>query len=130
RRDLLEAEGRAAPAGPRDADVLRFVACGTPLPDHEVRIVDQQGREVGERVQGRLLFRGPSKTSGYYRNPEATAAVVTEGGWMDSGDLAYSAGGELYITGRTKDIIIKSGRNIIPQEVEAADGAVTRDGRG
>src|SRR5437870_1966779 len=130
RRDLFEAERRAAPAGPDDADVLQFVASGTPLPDHEVRIVDEQGREAGERVRGRLLFRGPSKTSGYYRNPEATAAVVTEDGWMDSGDLAYSAGGELYITGRTKDIIIKSGRNIIPQEVEAAAADVPGVRRG
>src|SRR5439155_4909205 len=70
------------------------------------------------------------QTAGYYRNPEATAAVVTEGGWMDSGDLAYSAGCELYITGRTKDIIIKSGRNIIPQEVEAAAADVPGVRRG
>ncbi|PYV25852.1 MAG: acyl-phosphate glycerol 3-phosphate acyltransferase [Acidobacteria bacterium] len=130
RRDLFEAERRAAPAAPGETDVLRFVASGTPLPDHEVRIVDEQGREVAERAQGRLLFRGPSKTSGYYRDPEATAAVVTEDGWMDSGDLAYSAGGELYITGRVKDIIIKSGRNIIPQEVEAAAADVPGVRRG
>src|SRR3989441_5862025 len=62
RRDLFEAERRAAPAGPGSTGVLRFVASGTPLPNHEVRIVDDQGREAGERTEGRLLFRGPSQT--------------------------------------------------------------------
>ena len=130
RRDRFEAEGKAVPAGGGQADALRFVANGTPLPGHEIRIVDDRGQELGERVQGRLLFRGASQTSGYYRNPEATAAVMTEDGWMDSGDLAYRAGGELYITGRVKDIIIKSGRNLKPQEVEAAAAEVAGVRRG
>ncbi len=133
RRDLFEKEGKAVPAiaaGPADSSVLRFVANGKPLPGHEVQILDNQGREVGERVQGRLFFRGPSKTSGYYRNPEATAAAVAEDDWMDSGDLAYWADGELFITGRSKDWIIKAGRNIIPQEVEAATAEVPGVRRG
>ncbi|MBI3697593.1 MAG: AMP-binding protein, partial [Acidobacteria bacterium] len=103
---------------------------GSPMPFHEVRIVDAENRDVGERVQGRLLFRGLSMTAGYYRNPQATAAAITPDGWMDSGDLAYWAGGELYITGRVKDCIIKSGRNIIPQEVEAAASEVPGVRRG
>jgi hypothetical protein len=69
-------------------------------------------------------------TPGYYRNPEATEATVTQDGWMDSGDLAYWAGGELYITGRTKDLIIKAGRNVMPQEVEAAAAEVPGVRRG
>ncbi len=124
RRGVFESEGRAVPAGSSDGNVLRFVANGGPLPGHEVRLVDEQGRVLGERAQGRLFFRGLSKTAGYYRNPEATAAAVTDDGWMDSGDLAYWADGELFITGRVKDCIIKSGRNIIPQEVEAAASEV------
>jgi fatty-acyl-CoA synthase len=120
RRDIFEAEGRAVPAGPNDRNVLRFVANGRPMPGHEVILLDDEGREVGERVQGRLLFRGLSRTPGYYRNPKATSASITSDGWMDSGDLAYWADGELYVTGRLKDCIIKSGRNIIPQEIEAA----------
>jgi acyl carrier protein len=131
RRDAFEAEGRAVPAGSLSgSEVLRFVASGRPLPDHEVRIEDDQGRELGERVQGRLFFRGPSRTPGYYRNPEATAVAVTQDGWMDSGDLAYWADHELFITGRSKDCIIKSGRNIIPQEVEAAAAEVPGVRRG
>ncbi|MGH9351678.1 MAG: hypothetical protein ACRD2G_05900, partial [Terriglobia bacterium] len=62
--------------------------------------------------------------AGYYRNPKASSAVITADGWMDSGDLGYWAGGELYVTGRLKDCIIKSGRNIIPQEIEAAAAEV------
>jgi fatty-acyl-CoA synthase len=120
RRDIFEAEGKAVPAGPDESNVLRFVANGRPMPRHEVKLMDEDGRELGERVQGRLFFRGPSTTSGYYRNPKATAASVTSDGWMDSGDLAYWANAELYVTGRLKDCIIKSGRNIIPQEIEAA----------
>ena len=127
RRHLFETEGRALPALGSDAAdprVLRFVANGVPLPGHEVRIADDQGREAGERVQGRVLFRGLSRAAGYYGNPEATKAVIDEDGWMDSGDLGYWANGELFVTGRRKDCIIKSGRNILPQEVETAAAEV------
>jgi acyl carrier protein len=124
RREPFEAEGRAVPARPDETNVLRFVANGRPMPGHEVKLVDDQGRDAGERVQGRLFFRGLSRTSGYYRNLVASAAVITEDGWMDSGDLAYWANGEVHLTGRQKDLIIKSGRNIIPQEVEAAAAEV------
>jgi len=124
RRDLFEREGRAVAieAGEQLAasKVLRYVANGRAMPQHEIKLVDDDGREVAERTMGRVLFRGLSQTSGYFRNPEATAAVTTEDGWMDSGDLGYCAGGELYITGRVKDLIIKGGHNITPQEVEAA----------
>jgi fatty-acyl-CoA synthase len=130
RRDVFESEGRAVPAAPDEKNVLRFVANGRPLPKHEIKVIDEEGRELGERIQGRVLFRGPSKTSGYFRNPKATAAVTTEDGWMDSGDLGYWANGEIHITGRAKDLIIKSGRNIVPQEVEMAAAEVPEVRRG
>ncbi len=130
RRDLFETEGRAVPAEPDDTNVVRFVANGRPMPGHEIKIVDEQGNEVGERVQGRVFFRGLSRTPGYFRNPKATAAITTEDGWMDSGDLAYWADGEIFVTGRVKDLIIKSGRNIVPQEVEAAAAEVPGVRRG
>ena len=79
---------------------------------------------------GRLVFRGPSMTPGYFRQPEATAAITLPGGWFDSGDLAYLAGGEIHIAGRRKDLIIKGGRNVIPQEVEEAAGGVDGVRRG
>ncbi|HEY7395038.1 MAG TPA: AMP-binding protein, partial [Gemmatimonadaceae bacterium] len=122
-RQPFEREGRAITASSRES-LLTFVSVGTPLPRHEVRIVDDARRDVPERVVGRLLFRGPSCTSGYYRNPEATKRLILADGWLDSGDLAYFANGELFITGRMKDLIIKGGRNLVPQEIEEVAGSV------
>ncbi len=85
-----------------------------------MRIVDAAGKEVPERTLGRLVFKGPSMTAGYYRKPEATAALTVPGGFLDSGDLAYRAHGEHFIAGRKKDLIIKAGRNLVPQEIEEA----------
>jgi 1-acyl-sn-glycerol-3-phosphate acyltransferase len=105
------------------------VSCGRPLPGHEVRIVDAEGREAGERVEGRIEFRGPSVTAGYFRKPALTRAVVHDG-WMDSGDLGYRADGELFVTGRVKDLIKKAGRNLYPQEIEDIVGEVPGIRRG
>jgi len=118
-RETFQKTGEALPA----AEGLRFVSCGFPVPDHEVRIVDGSGKELGERREGRLEIKGPSATSGYYRNPEATERLIRNG-WLDSGDRAYIAGGEVYITGRVKDIIIRAGRNLYPHELEEAVGEI------
>lgn len=124
-RDALEREGRAVPAGRKDSRSLEIVSCGPPLPGFEVRLVDPgTGAAVGsERTVGQLLFRGPSAAAGYHRNPGATAALVRDG-WLDSGDLAYLSAGEVFITGRSKDLIIRGGRNIAPQELEEVAGDV------
>jgi len=126
-RAALESNGRAIPAKPNDAAPLEFVGAGKPMPGVEVRIVDKEKNEraLGERSEGQLQFRGASATSGYYRNPAATRELIHEGGWLDSGDLAYWADGEIYITGRAKDVIIKAGRNIYPHEVEEIAGRVS-----
>jgi 1-acyl-sn-glycerol-3-phosphate acyltransferase len=129
-RDGFASAGRARPAPEGDARALRFVSAGRALPGHELEVVDEQGRPVGERVVGRLVFRGPSATEGYYGKPEATAAIRVPGGWLDSGDLAYQADGELYVTGRRKDLIIVGGRNLAPQEVEEAAASVPGVRRG
>jgi fatty-acyl-CoA synthase len=125
-RAALASEGHAIPAKPDDPAPLEFVGAGRPMPGVEVRIVDKEKneRELGERAEGQLQFRGPSATSGYYRNPAATRELIHDGGWLDSGDLAYWADGEIYITGRAKDVIIKAGRNIYPHEVEEIAGRV------
>jgi 1-acyl-sn-glycerol-3-phosphate acyltransferase len=122
-RERLTRDGVAEPAPPDAPNALELVGCGYPLPGHEVRIVDAGGRELPERHEGRLEFRGPSATSGYFNNPGATGALIRDG-WLASGDLAYTAGGEVFITGRTKDIIIRAGRHLHPQEVEEAIAAV------
>ena len=126
-RAALESNGRAIPAKPEDKAPLEFVGAGKPMPGVEVRIVDKEKSEraLGERAEGQLQFRGASATSGYYRNPAATRELIHEGGWLDSGDLAYWADGEIYITGRAKDVIIKAGRNIYPHEVEEIAGRVS-----
>lgn len=121
KRDSFTRSGRAEPAADEETDALRFVACGRPLPGHQIRIVDATGREVGERVEGRLEFKGPSTTSGYFRNPEQNRLLFHED-WLDSGDYAYFAEGDVYLTGRAKDIVIRAGRNIYPHELEEAVG--------
>jgi len=116
-RAPLQQSHRARPAGPDEPAPIRTVSCGRALPGHDVRIVDDEERPVGDRVEGRVEFRGPSVTVGYFRQPEATRRMVHDG-WMDSGDLGYQADGELFITGRQKDIIIQGGRNVSPEELE------------
>jgi 1-acyl-sn-glycerol-3-phosphate acyltransferase len=119
-RDELAQRGRAQAAAGDDAEALEFVACGRPLSGHQIRIIDATG-ELGERQEGRLQFRGPSATSGYFDNPAKTHELF-DGAWLNSGDLAYITGGDVFITGRSKDIIIRAGRHIYPEEIEAAIG--------
>jgi len=122
-RDALMRDAHAVPADSEDTLALEFVACGQPLRGHQIRIVDATGHELGERAEGRLEFKGPSCTSGYFRNAEETRRLFQDG-WLDSGDRAYTVGGEIYLTGRVKDIIIRAGRNIYPHELEEAVGNI------
>jgi acyl carrier protein len=115
--------GQAIPGPGSEQHPLRFVSSGSPLPGHQIRIIDHAGHELPERQEGRLEFRGPSTTSGYYRDADNTRKLFHQG-WLDSGDLAYIANGEIYITGRIKDIIIRAGRNIYPHELEEAVGNI------
>ncbi|MEJ2374855.1 MAG: AMP-binding protein [Pseudolabrys sp.] len=118
-RNRLSAGGVAEPARPDDPRPAEIVACGQPLPGHEIRIVDEAGLELGDRREGRLEFRGPSATRGYFNNEIKTCDLIHDG-WLDSGDRAYMAGGDVCITGRVKDIIIRAGRHLYPQEIEEA----------
>jgi 1-acyl-sn-glycerol-3-phosphate acyltransferase len=118
-RAALLRDAVARPASVDDVHPLRVVSCGVPLPAHEVRVVDTGGHELPERAQGRIQFRGPSATKGYYKNPAANASLF-EGDWLNTGDVGYFAAGELYLTGREKDVIVRGGVNIHPAELEAA----------
>jgi 1-acyl-sn-glycerol-3-phosphate acyltransferase len=125
-REAFATEGRAVPAAEDDENAIAFVSSGKSFPGHDVQIVDEQGNAVAERTEGFLWFRGPSGTDGYFENPEATAKLMPQGPaqregeypWLNSGDRAFQADGEIFITGRVKDIIIKGGRNLYPHEVE------------
>jgi 1-acyl-sn-glycerol-3-phosphate acyltransferase len=123
-RDTFLRSGRAHPVKPDGRDAVRFVACGRPLPGHEIRIVDATGNELGDRREGRIEFRGPSATRGYFHNADATRSLFHDD-WLDTGDLGYMADADLYVTGRIKDIIIRAGRNLHPAELEEAIGNLT-----
>ena len=127
-RASLSGQGRALVVNQQDEHALCFASSGQPLRDHEIRVVDENNDELPERHQGRLQFRGPSATQGYLRNPDASRDLFYgDSGkerWLNSGDLAYIANGEVFITGRCKDVIIRAGRNIYPHELEEAVGAI------
>jgi acyl carrier protein len=122
-RESLSRWGQAIPVDNVTADTVSFVSCGLPLPGHQIRVIDDFGVEAPERQVGKLEFRGPSATHGYFRNAEATSELFDDD-WLVSGDLAYMADGEVFITGRLKDIIIRAGRNLYPHELEDAVGNV------
>jgi acyl carrier protein len=122
-RAAFQNRGDARPAAPGEANALELPCCGRVIPAHYLRVVDSAGVELADRQEGRLQFKGPSATSGYFRNPEQTRRLFA-GAWLDTGDLAYLADGELYLSGRAKDIIIRGGRNLYPYELEQAVGAL------
>jgi len=129
RIDVIELEpfakyGFAVAAATDNKGVLQIPSCGRPLPEHEIRVVGEDGKELPERHVGRLEFRGPSATGGYYRNPQATR-ILFHHDWLDSGDNAYVAEGEVYLTGRVKDLIIRGGRNFYPYELEEVIGTLS-----
>lgn len=112
----LEGEARRAGAGSQKSDA--FVNCGRPLPGFEVEIRDEKGYPLPDRHCGRIHLRSPSVMTGYFRNVEATREVLSEDGWLNTGDLGYRVDGALHITGRAKDLLIINGRNVWPQDIE------------
>lgn len=120
--ELLAEQQKAAPLASelrlRASNGKSFVKCGFPLPGFEVEIRNPEGRPMPERHVGTLYVRGPSIMSGYFGEEALTAEVLSRDGWLNTGDLAYLAGGSVVITGRQKDLIIINGRNIWPQDLE------------
>ncbi len=106
------AEASAAPEAFRDV-----VSVGAPVVGHEVRI-QLLGATLGEGHVGEIQLRGPAVMTGYYRDPQATADAMDEG-WLRTGDLGFVADGELYVTGRVKEMMILHGKNYYPHDVEA-----------
>ncbi len=115
--------GEALRAADDATRTLQLVACGRPLPGYQIRVVDKAGRELPERHEGRIQFQGPSATRGYYRNLEESRKLF-DGDWLETGDLGYIAAGDLYLASRSKEIIIRAGRNLYPYETEEAVGDI------
>jgi acyl-CoA synthetase (AMP-forming)/AMP-acid ligase II len=107
----------ARPAADGDA-AMKMLSCGRPIANVEVKIVDDARRELSARHLGEVLLRSDCMLSGYYRRPELTGKALLDG-WFLTGDLGYLAGGEVYITGRKKDLIIVGGKNVYPQDLES-----------
>ncbi len=93
---------------------------GPAIPGVRLRIVDLEGRDLPDGEVGELWAHGPNVMKGYYKDPAATAAAIKPGGWLATGDLARrDADGAIHIEGRLKELIIRSGFNVFPVEVEA-----------
>lgn len=120
----LESERRAVPVEEGARDATELVVLGRPVDGLELSIVDPDtGEPCGDREVGELRITGNSLTTGYYKDPEATAELIRDG-WLHTGDLAYTVDGELVVCGRIKDVIIVGGRNVYPQDIEKVAGGV------
>jgi len=96
---------------------VELVSCGRTFAGHEIKILDPQGKERADGEVGEIVFRGPSVTPGYCNNEAATPEVARHG-WLHTGDHGFILDGDLYVSGREKDLIILKGRNYYPQEIE------------
>ena len=98
--------------------VNEIVNCGRALPGHTIRVVDDTGATLPDLRVGRVMMSGPSLMTGYLDNVEASREVLNGDGWLDTGDIGFLHEGDLYLTGRRKDVIIVNGRNIRAQDLE------------
>lgn len=119
-RARMEADGVAvAASGAGDSDAIRIVSLGHPVEGCDVRIVGPNGEALPEDRRGEIEVRTTSCMSGYLDDPEATAAAFAPDGYLRTGDIGIVSGGELYVLGRSKELIITGGRNVLPTDVEA-----------
>jgi acyl-CoA synthetase (AMP-forming)/AMP-acid ligase II len=116
------ARGHALPR-PQGPGTTTVVSVGRAVPGHRVEVVDAEGEPLPEREVGHIVVSGPSVMQGYFGNHEATDAVL-RGDSLWTGDLGYVAGGELYVTGRAKDVIIVHGRNYYAEDLESVAARV------
>ncbi len=96
---------------------FELVSCGRAVKNHEIGILDESGQSLPEGRVGEIVFRGPSVTPGYFENPEASGQLL-KGDWLHTGDLGFILKGDLYISGRQKDLVIINGKNYPPQAIE------------
>ena len=113
---ILEEEGQARPVAADHRRAVIKVSCGPPITGTAIRVEDEESRPLGERRVGELALRSNCMLSEYYRRPDLQPFHE---GWYRTGDRGYLSGGEVYIVGRSKDLIINAGKNIYPQDIEA-----------
>jgi acyl-CoA synthetase (AMP-forming)/AMP-acid ligase II/aryl carrier-like protein len=111
--------GATVELNPADArDALELMCVGKVVPNTELRIVDDSRAQLPQGRVGHILIRGPSVTRGYFGDAQATALAIDADGWVDTGDLGVLLEGELYIAGRSKEIIFVNGQNYYPYDLE------------
>lgn len=121
-RDAFLSEHVARPAVEGRSSLV-MMSSGRPLRNTRVRIVDEHGRDLTERMIGEIAIQSDCMLTGYFNRPDLTQKALRDG-WYLTGDLGYLADGELYVSGRKKDIIIVGGKNVYPQDLEALAGEV------
>ncbi|MCG0283803.1 AMP-binding protein [Streptomyces sp. PSAA01] len=117
-RDRLASEGRAVAVAPGSRGAKSTVSVGTPVHGIEMRMMTESGRVCEPGELGEIHVRGPAVTSGYYGAPEATARAF-DGDWFRTGDIGFRHDGDLFVTGRVKDMVIVRGQNYFPDDIEA-----------
>ena len=117
-QDVMTTSGKAVPLDPSAIHVAAYADCGPVLPGFEYSIRDDQNNTLGPRQCGEIFLKGPSVMSGYFRDQESTQAILDENGWLDTGDIGYHVNDHIFITARSKDVIIIKGRNIWPNDME------------
>ena len=117
-KKLMVETGQARPSKGGAVETSAFVDCGKILPGFSFSILDDDGNQLGDRRCGHIHLKGPSVMRGYFRDEVATRKVLSEDGWLDTGDIGYRIGDHLVITSRSKDVIIIKGRNIWPYDLE------------
>ena len=124
--DVRQLQAKRAVPAPRESNgVMSVVSCGRPVDGADVMIVDEtEGRSLPERGVGEVAIRSTTLFSGYHRRPDLAARSMRDG-WYYTGDLGYMAGGELYVCGRKKDLIIVGAKNIYPHDLEAIANSIS-----
>jgi acyl-CoA synthetase (AMP-forming)/AMP-acid ligase II len=117
-RRALIGERVARPVAGAGPESVKMLSAGRPLPNVRLRVLDDQRRDLPERHVGELALQSDCMLTGYYNRPDLTAQALLDG-WYLTGDLGYMVDGEVYVTGRIKDLIIVGGKNVHPQDLEA-----------
>jgi len=115
-REALQVERIARPAIPGQPSI-KMLSAGQAIPDCEVKVVDEAGKPQPDRVIGELALRSSYMLTGYYNREDATDQALRNG-WYLTGDLGYMLNGEVFVSGRKKDLIIVGGKNVYPQDLE------------